>query len=62
MEVRGFKDRNSRNCNERLLTGIDGHGVKLIESVEVIQMNNRNRPLWNKENDSGEIIAPLEQP
>jgi len=46
----------------KVLTGIDGHWVKINESGKIIQMSNRRRPLWDKENDSGEIIEPLEQP
>ncbi|SDN50598.1 Phage Mu protein F like protein [Lutimaribacter pacificus] len=46
----------------RLLTGPDGHWVKLDEDGNVFATSNRNLPLSHKENYPGEIIRPLEQP
>lgn len=46
----------------RLLTGPDGHWVKLDEDGNVFATRNRNLPLSHKENYPGEIIRPLEQP
>ncbi|WP_220750577.1 MULTISPECIES: phage minor head protein [Jannaschia] len=44
----------------RLLTGSDGHWVKLDADGNVRATSNRNLPLSHQENDPGEIIRPLE--
>lgn len=43
-----------------LLTGQDGHWVILSPEGEVIAVSNRNRPLWERENEPDPIIRPLE--
>ncbi len=45
-----------------LLTGKDGHWVKLDEDGNVRAASNRNLPLSHRENYPGEIIRPLERP
>lgn len=56
--VQGRGRRKGQNV--RLLTGQDGHWVKLDENGNVIATSNRNLPLRDDENDPGAIIRPLE--
>ncbi|HCE71207.1 hypothetical protein KQ247_01035 [Ruegeria pomeroyi] len=61
-ELSGFVEGRGRRKGQdvRLLTGPDGHWVKLDEDGNVIATSNRNLPLRNDENDPGAIIRPLE--
>lgn len=43
-----------------LLTGQDGHWVLLSPEGRVVAVSNRNRPLWETENEPDPIIRPLE--
>jgi hypothetical protein len=43
-----------------LLTGQDGHWVLLGPEGRVVAVSNRNRPLWETENEPDPIIRPLE--
>lgn len=56
IESRGHR----KGQDVRLLTGSDGHWVKLDEDGNVFATSNRNLPLSHKENEPGEIIRPLE--
>ena len=49
-----------RGQNVRLLTGQDGHWVKLDKDGNVFATSNRNLPLRDDENEPGTIIRPLE--
>lgn len=44
-----------------LLTGQDGHWVKIDEDGRVFAVSNRHLPLNHNENDPGEITTPLEE-
>lgn len=61
-ELSGFVEGRGRRKGQdvRLLTGPDGHWVKLDEDGNVIATSNRNLPLRDDENDPGAIIRPLE--
>ncbi|MDS0927638.1 hypothetical protein [Rhodobacter capsulatus] len=43
-----------------LLTGQDGYWVLLSPEGRVVAVSNRNRPLWETENEPDPIIRPLE--
>ncbi len=43
-----------------LLTGQDGHWVVLSPNGEVVAASNRNRPLWETQNEADPIIRPME--
>lgn len=61
-ELSGFVEGRGRRKGQdvRLLTGPDGHWVKLDKDGSVIATSNRNLPLRDGENDPGAIIRPLE--
>ncbi|WP_370399777.1 phage minor head protein [Sulfitobacter sp. JB4-11] len=61
-DLSGFIEGRGRLKGQdvRLLTGPDGHWVKLDENGNVFATSNRNLPLNHNENDPGEIIRPLE--
>lgn len=61
-ELSGFVEGRGRLKGQdvKLLTGQDGHWVKLDEDGNVRATSNRNLPLNHKENYPGEIIRPLE--
>lgn len=61
-ELSGFVEGRGRQKGKdvRLLTGQDGHWVKLDENDNVIATSNRHLPLRDDENDPGAIIRPLE--
>ena len=61
-DLSGFVEGRGRRKGQdvRLLTGQDGHWVKLDENGNVIATSNRNLPLSHKENDPGDIIRPQE--
>jgi SPP1 gp7 family putative phage head morphogenesis protein len=61
-ELSGFVEGRGRRKGQdvRLLTGSDGHWVKLDKDGNVIATSNRNLPLRDDENDPGAIIRPLE--
>lgn len=43
-----------------LLTGQDGYWILLSPEGRVVAVSNRNRPLWERENEPDPIIRPLE--
>ena len=49
-----------RGQDMTLLTGQDGHWVLLSPEGRVVAVSNRNRPLWETENEPDPIIRPLE--
>jgi SPP1 gp7 family putative phage head morphogenesis protein len=49
-----------RGQDMTLLTGEDGHWVLLSPEGRVVAVSNRNRPLWETENEPDPIIRPLE--
>jgi hypothetical protein len=61
-DLSGFVEGRGRLKGQdvRLLTGQDGHWVKLDGDGNVRATSNRNLPLSHKENDPGEIIRSLE--
>ena len=56
IEGRGVR----RGQDVKLLTGPDGHWVKIDEEGNVLATSNRNLPLRDNENEPGTIIRPLE--
>jgi len=49
-----------RGQDMTLLNGQDGHWVLLSPEGRVVAVSNRNRPLWETENEPDPIIRPLE--